>query len=107
MKRRTAHVARALGKLVGSVDNLLGVFVEQRMIAAIMRSADMPVKFLGFELERKTVGQQPVRHCGNFFHRFFRKVGGRIEYCGRMVACVKGSNLVGHGGPRLFSLELL
>src|SRR4029450_4119630 len=45
----------------------------------------MPVKILGFQIERKGVSQQRVKRRRDFFHRGLRQVGRCIEVGGYLV----------------------
>ena len=52
-QRGAADLADALGDVVGRGENLLGLLVEQQVIVAEMRAADVPMEILGLEIERK------------------------------------------------------
>ena len=43
----------------------VGLLVEQQMVVAEVRPADVPVEILGLEIERKAVGQDAVQRLGN------------------------------------------
>ena len=48
-----ADLAHAFGDIIGRGENLLGLLVEQQMIVAEMRAADVPVEILGLDVERE------------------------------------------------------
>ena len=65
MDGRAAELAHPLGDVVGDGEDLVGLLVEQQMVVAEMRPADMPVEILGLEIEREGVGQQGVERAGD------------------------------------------
>src|ERR1700731_2734546 len=54
-QRRSADFTDTLGDWVGGGKDLLGLFVEQKMIVAEMRPRHMPMKVLRFHVERKHI----------------------------------------------------
>jgi hypothetical protein len=52
--------ALQLGEDVDTGFQLLALFVEQEVIVAKMWSADVPMKVLGLDVERKRIGQQRI-----------------------------------------------
>ena len=78
-QRRAADLARALGQLVGAGEDLRGLLVEQQVVVAEVRPADVPVEILGLEIEREGVGQQPVERLGDVADGRVGQVGGGIE----------------------------
>src|SRR5262249_57962698 len=91
-QRRAADLAHALGKLVGSGENLLGLLVEQQVVVAEMRSAHVPMEVLRLHVEREHVGQNGVDGSGNGTDRLAAEVGGRGERGGRRLTGVKVSH---------------
>jgi len=73
------------------------LLVEQQMIIAEVRPADVPVKILGLEVERKRVGRDLVQLGGKLAHRIVGQIGRRIQGRGRLAACIEGSDFVVHG----------
>src|SRR5438874_1059420 len=58
------------------------------MIVAKMGAADMPVKVLGLEIERKRIGYQRVEGGGDCTGRFGGQVsGGAKRYDARLTCC--------------------
>ena len=55
-QRGAADLANPLGDLVGRAEYLLRLLIEQQMVVAEMPAADMPMKVLGLEIERKGIG---------------------------------------------------
>ena len=56
-----------------------GLFVEQQMVVAEMRPADVPVEILGLQVQRVAVGQKPVEGLGNGRHVRRIEIGRGIE----------------------------
>ncbi len=75
----------------------VGLLVEQQMVVAEMRAADVPVEILGLHIERKGVGQQAVERRGNLLDGVVRQIGRRIQACGD-PARFELSHLGAHGG---------
>jgi hypothetical protein len=73
------------------------LFVEQEMVVAEMRSADMPVKILGLQVERKRIRKNLVELGGQFTHGRIGKIGRGVQGRGRLAARIESSNLVVHG----------
>ena len=96
-QRGAADLAHALGDLVGDGENLLALLVEQQMIVAEMRAADMPMEVLGLEIERENVGEDLVELGGQFPDGSRWKIGRRIKCRRRLVARIEGSDFA-HGG---------
>src|SRR5580704_18751456 len=95
-QRGAADLAHALGKVVGGGEYLLGLLVEQQMIIAEMRAADMPMEILGLQVQRESIGQNLVELGRKLAHGVVGQIGRRIE--GRAdLARVEGSDFVVHG----------
>src|SRR5581483_5245930 len=95
-QRQSADLAHALRKLVGGPENLLGLFVEEQVVVAKMRAAHVPMEILGFEVERKGVGENAVQRLGNFPDRRVGQIRRCIQpRCG--PARLEFSNFIGHG----------
>ena len=58
--RLAADLADTLGDRVGDAEDLVGLLVEDQMVVAEMRAADVPVEVLGLEIEGEDVGKQQV-----------------------------------------------
>src|SRR3981189_2970696 len=76
---RSADVAHALGELIGGGEDLLALLVEQQVVIAEMRTADVPMEILGLEVEREGVRQQPVERLRELADGVGRQVGRGIE----------------------------
>jgi hypothetical protein len=64
----------------------------------------MPVEILGFQIERKTVGQDAVQRRRNIADGFVRQIGRRIEPRIGFAVGIQRSNFAhGHGGVSLRS----
>jgi hypothetical protein len=59
-QRRRADLADALGKVVDGRKNLLGLLVEQQMIVAKMRPADVPMKVLRLHEKHEAIGHKGI-----------------------------------------------
>jgi hypothetical protein len=55
-----ADLAYSLGQCVSHGEELIAMIVKHRMIVPKMRSAHMPVKILGLEIQREGVSQECV-----------------------------------------------
>ena len=77
MDRGAAHLAHALGDVVGDGEDLVGLLVEQQMVVAEMRPADMPVEILGLEIEREHVGEQRIEGAGDVAAGVVAEIGRR------------------------------
>src|SRR5581483_1419347 len=82
-KCRLADLAHALRNNVGRGKNLFGLLVEQQVVVAEMRSADVPVKILGFQVQRETVGEEAVESAGDIFRGIGAEIGGGRNARGR------------------------
>ncbi len=63
--RRAADFTDALGQDIDAGFDLGRLFVEQQMVVAEMRTADVPMKILGFDVQRERIRQQPVERLGH------------------------------------------
>ena len=75
---------------------MLALLIEQQMVVAEVRPADMPVEILGLEIKRKRRRQDGVELFGNLADGVRRQIGRRIEWRGGLAACVEGSDFA-HG----------
>src|SRR6478672_3646963 len=75
--------------------------VEQEMIVAEMRSADMPVEVLGLHVEREHVGEQRIQRTDDVLARIVAQIGGGGD--GRLAA-VLCSRFLGHRESLFLSL---
>ena len=87
-QRGAADLADALGDLVGGGEDRGGLLVEQQVVVAEMRPADVPVEILGLEIEREGIGQDAVQRLGNLGDRLVVEVGRGVEF-GRGVAALE------------------
>jgi len=78
-QRVTADLAHPFGDHVGGGEDLVGLFVEQQMIVAEMRPADVPVEVLGLEIEREAVRQDGVERTGNVLTGVGAQIGRRLQ----------------------------
>lgn len=58
--RRGSEFADPFGDRIGHAQQLIGVFIQHQVVIAEMRSAEMPVKILGFEIQREHVGENGI-----------------------------------------------
>ena len=84
-QRGAAHLAHPLGQLVGGGEDLVGLLVEEQMVVAEMRPADVPVEVLGLEVEREGVGEEAVQGGRNFPHGRMGEIGRRVEGGGGLL----------------------
>ena len=78
-ERGAADLADPFGHVVGGAEDVGGLFVEQQVVVAEMRPADVPVEILGLQIEREAVGQKPVESLGNGLDGGIVQIGGGIE----------------------------
>ena len=57
----------------------LGLFVQQAVVVAKVRPADMPMEVLGLEIERVGVRQHCVHGLRDIGHRFGGQIGRCVE----------------------------
>src|SRR3981189_3207941 len=93
---RSADVAHARGELVGGGKDLLALLVEQQVVIAEMRTADVPMEILGLEVEREGVRQQPVERLGELADGGGGQAGRGVEGVLALRARFKRSDFV-HG----------
>ena len=75
-----------------------GLLVEHQVVVAEMRAADVPMEILGLEIERESVGQEPVERLGDGLDRFVVEIGRGIERGGGLGARLElGHFVVAHG----------
>src|SRR5215218_3737643 len=55
-----ADLAHSLGENIDAGFNLLGLLIKEKVIAAEMRSADVPMEILGFHIQRERISKQRV-----------------------------------------------
>jgi hypothetical protein len=61
-----SDLAHALGDRVGDGENLVPVLIQQQMIVAEVRTRNMPVEVLRFEVEGEHIRQQNIESAGYF-----------------------------------------
>ena len=96
-QRDAADLAHALGQLVGGGEDLLGLLVEQEMVVAEMRAADVPVEVLGLQIEGEGIGEQSVQGLGDGGDGLGGEVGRSVERRRGFLAGLEGADFV-HGG---------
>jgi hypothetical protein len=57
----STNLTNALGDIVSHVEDLIAVFVEQKVVIPEVRTAHMPMEVLGFEVESKRIRKQGVQ----------------------------------------------
>ena len=82
---RAADLAHALGQDVDAGLDLRRLLVEQQVVVAEMRPADVPMEILGLHIERKRVSQQPVERLRDLLDGFVRQIGRRVQARGRFA----------------------
>src|SRR2546430_14069917 len=94
--RGAADLACALGQDIDAGWELVALLVEQEVVVAEMRAADVPVEVLGLHIERKRVRDQRIQRGRYFADAVGWKVSRGIEPS-RSSAGFKLSHLGGHG----------
>ena len=61
------------------------------MVIAKMRAAHVPMKILGFHIEREHIGQQRPQGVANFLDAGTLKIGGCIERFDRVTVGTEGT----------------
>ena len=64
-QRGAADLAHPLGDIVGRVEDLLALLVEQQVVVAEVRPRHMPVEVLGLHVQCEHVGEQGGERAGN------------------------------------------
>ena len=65
-KGHASDLAHGLGDRVGDGENLIAVFIQQQMIVAEVRTRNMPMDVLRFEVEGKHFCQRNIESAGYF-----------------------------------------
>src|SRR5262245_22428953 len=86
--RGAADLACALGQNIDTPCELIALLIEQEVVVAEMRAADVPVKVLGLHVERKRIRDQGIQRGRYFAHA----LGWQVSRGG-----FKLSHLGGHG----------
>src|SRR6516165_1931444 len=94
--RGAADLACPLGQNIDAGSQLVALLIEQEVVVAKMRAADMPMEVLGLHVERKRVRDQRIERGRYFAHAFGWKVSRGIEPS-RSSAGFKLSHFGGHG----------
>ena len=68
MQRHAANLAHALGDIIGHREQLRGVFIQEQMVIAEMRSADVPVEVFRLQIKRKNIREDRVHRASDVFH---------------------------------------
>src|SRR5215471_8267693 len=72
--RGVADLACALGQNIDTPCELIALLIEQEVVVAEMRAADVPVEVLGLHVERKRVRDQGIQR-GRYFAEGYEKEG--------------------------------
>src|SRR5262249_25596595 len=67
------------GEDIHAFRQLLGLLVEEQVVVAEMRTADMPVEVLGLDIEREGIGDERIKRSGYVLHCLRREIGRGIE----------------------------
>src|SRR5499426_4563693 len=94
--RGAADLACPLGQNIDASCELIALLVEQEVVVAEMRAADVPMEVLGLHVERKRVRDQGIQRGRYFAHALGWQVTRGIEPS-RSSAGFKLSHLGGHG----------
>src|SRR5262245_65363201 len=94
--RGAADLACALGQNINAGCELIALLVEQEVVVAEMRAADVPVKVLGLHVERKRIRDQGIQRGRYFAHALGWQVSRGIEPSWSSAG-VERSHLGGHG----------
>src|SRR5262249_42800325 len=94
-----ADLSTPLGEHIDALLDAFGLLVEEKMVAAKVWAADMPVEVLGFHVERESVRKERVERGGDLGGRVRREVRRRFERCWRL-AHFKLFDFVAHSKPR-------
>jgi len=78
-QRRAADLADPLGDVVGGLENLLALLVEEEMVVAEVGAGDMPMEILGLQVKRKEIGEQCVEGAGNVASGLGAETGRRFK----------------------------
>src|SRR5262249_15590345 len=82
-----ADLPHALRNRIGHRKDLFCLLVEQQVVVAEMRSAHVPVKVLGLDVEREHVRERAVQRRGEITHRV-RLQAGWLRFCRCFHRCV-------------------
>jgi hypothetical protein len=85
-QRLPADLAHALGDRVGHREQLGRLLVQQQVVVAEMRAADVPVEVLGLQVQREHVGQHRVQRRADVAGGLGRHVRGRGDRCALQLA---------------------
>ena len=96
--RRAADLADPLGDRIGHREDLVGLFVEQQVVVAKMRSAHVPVEVLRLQVEREDVRQQRSERAADLDHGVLPKIGRDLACVSVLGAC---DFLSGHGSASI------
>jgi len=58
---------------------LIALFIEQQVVIAEVRPAQMPVEVLRLQVEREHIRKQGVHGSGNIPARLCFQIGGRVQ----------------------------
>jgi hypothetical protein len=86
-QRGPADLAYTLGEVVGHVENLFTLLVEQQVQVAETRTRHMPMEILGLQVKRERIGEQGVE--------FGRDVAGGV--CAEAGGCMQIGFALGFG----------
>ena len=69
MQGEAADLSGAFGDVVGHLENLFGLLIEQEMVVSKMRAAHVPVKVLGLHKKSEHIGKQMAEAFRDFNNR--------------------------------------
>src|SRR6266567_6945331 len=81
MQCNTTNLSNSLGDWIGHREKLLSVLVEEQMIITEMRAAHVPVKILGFHVEREHIRENGIHSACYVFGGRMRQIRSRCERC--------------------------
>src|SRR5580692_130663 len=92
VQRSPAEFAGAFGNIVGHVEDLFALLVEQKMVIAKMAPGHVPMKILRLDVQRKCVREQRPKLGSEFRHTFGSETAryfvSVISFClGSSCAC--------------------
>ncbi len=80
-QRLTAKLADTLRDGIGHRVDLVGLLIEQQMVVAEMRSAHVPVEVLGFQIQRKYIGEDGIHAAADVFRGLRAQIRGGRQGC--------------------------
>ena len=66
--------------LITRGEKLIGMFVEQQVVVAKMRTTHVPVEIFRFHVEREDISQNGVHRRGDVFRRRRREISSCLQW---------------------------